>query len=146
MIKIGEEKAVTLTAVIVSIIIILILASVTIYFAIGEDGIISKSKQGIFAYKEQSIREKIELKLSSWNMQLIENNEEPTIESIINLAKEDTEIQEARQSVNNVILIVDGYQCEVNKNLEVVGNITVYNPNTTIKRTTRMLRSCTIER
>lgn len=146
MIKINEEKAVTLVALIITIILIFILGAVSLYFAIGDGGIISKSKQGISAYKEKSIREQVELKLTDWKMKLLNDNKDSTINNILDIAKDDSEIKQAMKNGNNLILIIDEYQCEINNNLEIVGNISIYNPETAITKATRSLEFCTIKR
>ena len=146
MVKIKEEKAVTLTALLITIIIILILSSVGIYITIGPNGIIEKSKQGVSAYTEQSIREKMELKLDEWQIEFVKSGEQITIGKIKKLAQEDEEISRIIENGDNLILIVDEYQCEIDKNLSIVGNITVYNPQTTIMKAKTNLEFCTIER
>lgn len=145
-VNIKEEKAVTLTSVIIAIILLIILSAVTFQFVVGPEGIIEKSKHGVSAYKEESIREKVELKMTDWNMELLKNNQTATMENILNLAKNDPEIQDVKQNTNNIILIIDEYQCEINTDLKIVGNILAYNPKTTIQREARTLEFCTIER
>ena len=63
--KIKQEKAVTLTAIIITIIVLVIIAGVSIYLFGGENGILSKAKAGVSEYKMQSLIEKIELKIGS---------------------------------------------------------------------------------
>ena len=59
--KVKENKGITLVALIITIIILLILAGVTINLVIGENGLITKSKQGIEASEISSIKEQAEL-------------------------------------------------------------------------------------
>ena len=146
MIQIKQEKAVTLTAVIIAIILILILAAVTVQFLIGPEGIIEKAKQGTSAYKEQSIRERLTLKLADWSIELLEQGEgESKIDTIIALAEKDSEVQNVTQNLNNIVFVMDEYQCEIDTDLNIV-SIQVYDPQTTLKRAPRMLEFCTIER
>ena len=146
MIKIKEEKAVTLTALIIAIIVILIIAGVTIYIAIGENGIITKSKEGVSAYTEQSVREKTQLKLNDWQMELLENNSPINIENIKKIAEKDEDISKVIENEDGLKLIIGEYQCQINDKLQIVGAITVYNPEATIMKVKANPAFCTIER
>lgn len=146
MIKLKEEKAVTLTALLVALIVIVIIGGVSLNIALGENGIFSKAKQGVSAYKEQSIREKLEVKLSDWNIELLAQNKEKTIENILNLANQDSEIKEASQNGNNILIVIDEYQLEINKNLEIIGDVTVYNQATALRKQSVPLEFCEVDR
>lgn len=61
MIKQKENKGITLVALIITVIILLILAGVTISLVIGENGLITKSKQSTEKYKEKEKIEKAQL-------------------------------------------------------------------------------------
>ena len=61
--KIKNTKGITLVALIITVIILLILAGVTISLVIGDNGLITKSKQGVEESEMASIKEKAELTL-----------------------------------------------------------------------------------
>ena len=56
-----KEKGITLVALVVTIIVLLILAGVTISFSLGEDGIFKKAKEGTEIYQNASKNEKVEI-------------------------------------------------------------------------------------
>lgn len=121
--KIKQEKAVTLTAIIITVIVLVIIAGVSLALFGGENGILSKAKAGVSEYKMQSLIEKIELKIGSISL---EKNGEVNLEDLINLKDTDNEITNAYMNGDNALLILnDEYQCEINPKLEVV-SITNY--------------------
>lgn len=61
MIKLKENRGITLVALIITVIILLILAGVALSLVIGENGLITKSKQGVSKYKEKEETEKAQL-------------------------------------------------------------------------------------
>ena len=64
--KFNKNKGVTLVALVVTIIILLILAGVTINMLLGENGIIKQATKSINETKKASLQEEIELTLASW--------------------------------------------------------------------------------
>ena len=61
--KLKNTKGITLVALIITVIILLILAGVTISLVIGDNGLITKSKQGVEESEMASIKEQAELTL-----------------------------------------------------------------------------------
>ena len=61
MINVRANKGITLVALIITVIILLILAGVTLSILIGENGMITKSKQGVEKYKDKSTDEQWQL-------------------------------------------------------------------------------------
>ena len=59
--KLKETKGITLVALIITVIILLILAGVTISLVIGDNGLITKSKQGVGEYQTRAEEEKAKL-------------------------------------------------------------------------------------
>ena len=62
---IKKNKGITLVALVVTIIVLIILAGVSINLVFGQDGIIKKSKSGSTAYSVASTREQIEIELAN---------------------------------------------------------------------------------
>ena len=61
--KSKTEKGITLVALVVTIIILLILAGVTLNLVLSNNGLITKSKQGVAKYQEASQNEQVDLDL-----------------------------------------------------------------------------------
>ena len=68
-----SDKAITLIALIVTIIVLLILAGVTINLAVNNQGIFNKAKTATGAYKMAGSREKIETLMSEYVMEKVTN-------------------------------------------------------------------------
>lgn len=58
-----RSQGITLVALVVTIIILIILAGVTIYFAMGENGIVTKARNSKQQYTKEEIKEKLSLKI-----------------------------------------------------------------------------------
>ena len=68
-----SDRAITLIALIVTIIVLLILAGVTINLAVNNQGIFNKAKTATGAYKMAGAREKIETLMSEYVMEKVTN-------------------------------------------------------------------------
>ena len=55
------EKGITLIALVVTIIVLLILAGVTLNLVLNNNGLIGRAKQGAAAYQNASLNEQVEL-------------------------------------------------------------------------------------
>ena len=75
-----QEKGITLIALVVTIVIMLILAGVTIAAVTGDNGLFSKAKQAAVEYEKEALRE--EMRLAILDKQL-ENSGEITRKRII---------------------------------------------------------------
>ncbi|MBO5478384.1 MAG: hypothetical protein J6A04_01500, partial [Clostridia bacterium] len=56
-----KEKGVTLTALVITIIVVLILAGITINLTVGQDGIITKAQQAAKEMKKTEIKDTMKL-------------------------------------------------------------------------------------
>ena len=56
-----EQKGITLVALVITIIVLIILATISITMVLGQDGLIAKSKQGANDYKDPAAAEQTEL-------------------------------------------------------------------------------------
>ena len=70
-----NNKGITLISLIITIIILVILAGVTITTLVGENGILNKSKEASEKYIEEQVKEKITLAIVDIQTQLRENEE-----------------------------------------------------------------------
>ena len=106
-----RSRGITLIALIVTIIVLIILAGVSINLLLGQDGIITRAKKGTEEYEKEAIREKVEIALADYNIDSITTNREEKVEGALNalLANytfEDIDIE------NNIGMIGD-YEIEL---------------------------------
>ncbi len=88
--SIKNNKAITLVALIITIIILLILAGVAINFAVGSNGIFNKSKKSVEKYEMEEAKEKIEISIQDLIMEKTQNGEDfPTLGEVVNKLMEE---------------------------------------------------------
>ncbi len=93
-IELNLGSAVTLIALVITIIVLLVLAGVTINLVFKNDGIFSTSEKGVSQYNKQEATEKLNLKITKAQMQTYaENKRMPTLQELANDLEIDTEIQ-----------------------------------------------------
>ncbi len=93
-IELNLGSAVTLIALVITIIVLLVLAGVTINLVLKEDGIFSASEKGVSEYNKQEATEKLNLKITKTQMQTYADNKRmPTLQELANDLEIDTEIQ-----------------------------------------------------
>lgn len=107
---IKQKKAITLIALIITIIILLILAGITLNLTIGQNGIITKAMQAGIDYSEQEAREKLELVLFDIQMDK-QINKQYDEEYLIQ------KLEQNGMRINNNIVIVDGWSFEIDKSI-----------------------------
>ncbi len=91
MLKTKEQKAITRIALIITIIILIILASVAIYLSLGNNGIFTKAKE---LTNKQEATDIINLKITTAQMNKYSGKQEmPTLKELSEILKEDDEIQ-----------------------------------------------------
>ncbi|MBP3256346.1 MAG: hypothetical protein J6M60_07705 [Clostridia bacterium] len=62
-----EQKGITLVALVITIIVLIILAGISITMVLGEDGLINKSKRGADNYSRAAAAEQTQLdNVNSW--------------------------------------------------------------------------------
>ena len=142
--NIKSSAGVTITALLVIIIILVILAGVTINSVMSSDGIIKKAKTATSAYKKETIREKLEIKLANLNFNKITTDgNKLTLDDLYDL--EDDEITVTEVSDGIALVYIDEYQCEIDKDLSII-SINPKQTENTIKKVKPNLTFCTIER
>ena len=70
-----KEKGITLIALVITIIVLLILAGITLSLVIGENGMINRSKQGGEEYTKASLKEELQLKIAEIEMETLAKGE-----------------------------------------------------------------------
>ena len=79
-----DKKGITLIALVITVIVLLILAGITIGVLFGDNGIITRSILSQFATEMQTIQEKVELKKQSNAMEIIQGGNTPLFEEKAN--------------------------------------------------------------
>lgn len=122
-----KDKGITLVALIITIIVLLILAGVTISLMIGNNGIINHAKNAGTTYKEASVREKLQLKILNLQTNILENEKRTAVlEDLEGFVLEDSknfdiEIQNVQIGITTAKVKIDGYIFEVDNKLNIIG-------------------------
>lgn len=105
----SKEKGITLIALIITIIILLILAGVTINVLIGDNGLFKTAKEAGEKYEKAAAREKLEAVLMLLQAEKLTNPEYNNQEYI------DNKLGENDIQIEGNIVTVDGWQFEINR-------------------------------
>lgn len=90
----ARERGITIIALIITIIVLLILAGVTINAVIGENGIIEQTKQAKEENQKQTAKEKINFKITEIQMKTYAKNQKmPTLQEVADGFCSDDEIE-----------------------------------------------------
>lgn len=87
--RLKSKKGITLIALVITIIVLLILAGVTIATLTGENGILTKSSEAKEQYSNEELKERLALAVQSLLVQKSYQGEEITAEKLKNQLKED---------------------------------------------------------
>lgn len=124
-----KNKGITLMALIVTIIILLILAGISIISLNGNNGLITKSKQAKEKYSISQAKEKLTTKLMQLQTEMINdegrNAKLDDINKLIdsNSKYYDKEIEDVKDKEENKLVKMSGYYFEVDSKLNILGNI-----------------------
>ncbi len=110
-----EKKGITLIALVITIIVLLILAGVSISAIQGEDGIISSAQESVDKNKNEGIKEQIKLELNDKKIEKKEALTDEEIKEIIESFDKDGEIKD-----NTYIETEDGQKVDITDLYEVV--------------------------
>ena len=110
-----KNKGITLVALVITIIILIILAGVSINLVLGKYGIVNRASSGTETYSEKQAKEKLEIELANMYIEKTTN---------INYNDEylTTKLSEKGFSVNGNIVIVDGYQFQIDRSVPQIMN------------------------
>ena len=121
--KLKNINGITLVALIITVIILLILAGVTISLLIGDNGMITKTKQGVEESEMASIKEQAELVRNEQGIRNFEENPQELTKSsyinALNVSFEDSIVEGSRVIVKDkkyAILVKSNLEIEVIKN------------------------------
>ena len=108
----NKERGITLIALIVTIILLLILATVSINLIWNDNGILDRAKTGAEEYKKASIEEKVKLILGDYMIESAIGTK--TIEEYLNEQKEKNELEEVTNNGDGTITVeVNGYEITI---------------------------------
>ena len=118
--KSKKERGITLIALVVTIIVLIILAGISINLMFGANGLIQKAKQAKIEYEESNIREKVEMLLSEYSMK--EKYDNIALLGFLQQKKMEQKIDKVIDKENGTIEIeLDGYIVVVQeKNLTII--------------------------
>ena len=112
--KIKEQKAITLIALVITIVVLLILASVSIAMLTGENGLLTKATNAREKNKEAEAKEKVGLILQEYAIPKYTEN--ANFEKFLIEKKKTKEIDEYERGQNDIWTIeLDGYAFDVNE-------------------------------
>lgn len=115
-----KNKGITLIALVITIIILLILAAVSINLLVGENGILNRAQTGATEYQRQAGKEKLELKVAGIDTdKLGKELRHATLEEIKTALDSDNEVESTRLESDILYVILVGYPFEytVDRNL-----------------------------
>ena len=110
--KLNNKKGITLIALIITVIIMLILAAITMNLVVGDHGIFGRAKEASFKNKMSAIAERWELYLGSYELENLgtANRKELYAGEILKsiIVDEELDIQDSQvQNIKELIPIVD---------------------------------------
>lgn len=112
-----KENAITLVALVITIVILLILAGVAISNLLGENGLINQAKLGKEKYAISEAKEKIELEITNLQVEQQSKGEGLTKEILTKINNEDIDV---RDTSNFPVEVICGkYKFEVDNNFQV---------------------------
>ncbi len=121
--KLKNKKGITLVALIITVIILLILAGVTISLLIGDNGMVKKTKQGVEESEMASIKEQAELVRNEQGIRNFEGNPQELTKSsyinALNVSFENSIVEGSRVIVKDkkyAIFVKSNLEIEVIKN------------------------------
>ena len=112
-----KEKGITLIALVITIVVLLILAGVSINMVLNNNGVISKSKEAVNRTKEESAKEKVGLMLSDYYMESLEKDID-----LVSFLEEQDGVNGATDNGDGTITVeIDGFDVVVDKpKLEII--------------------------
>ena len=117
---VANEKAITLIALVVTIVILLILAGVTITMTLGQNGLFTRAREGAAAYEESEVRDDLSMLITQYTW---DKASEKTDKSLGDYLKENgaTSVK-ANADGTTLEVTYKGYTFKVNKDSgEIIG-------------------------
>lgn len=112
-----KKTGITLIALIITVIVLLILAGVTINMVMGENGIFTKSQMGISNYKKSSTEEKVKIEINNYKIAKFEN---PDLKFDDFIAEDMNDSEISNLGEDGYKITLDNYDIYVNKEVSQI--------------------------
>ena len=127
MIKLNKNKGITLIALVITIIVLLILAGISIATLTGENGLLSKATTAKEETKKAEIREEIELAIAAIQAEELQKGNKVTLETLAGSEEEPGQLENskdlegitAKLNVEEITGEYKGYDYTIDKKLKV---------------------------
>ena len=96
MIKLNKNKGITLIALVITIIVLLILAGISIATLTGENGLLSKATTAKEETKKAEIREEIELAIAAIQAEELPKGNKVTLETLAGSEEEPGQLENSK--------------------------------------------------
>lgn len=111
-IKITAENGITLVALVITIVILIILATITVNFVFGENGLINRTQQGTEEYNKSDIRDRVTILQSEFLIDKAAGEED----DFANFLRKELQVGVTQDEEGNYNFAVDGWQVEATEN------------------------------
>ena len=111
-IKITAENGITLVALVITIVILIILATITVNFVFGENGLINRAQQGTEEYNKSDIRDRVTILQSEFLIDKAAGEED----DFANFLRKELQVGVTQDEEGNYNFAVDGWQVEATEN------------------------------
>ena len=127
MIKLNKNEGITLIALVITIIVLLILAGISIATLTGENGLLSKATTAKEETKKAEIREEIELAIAAIQAEELQKGNKVTLETLAGSEEEPGQLENskdlegitAKLNVEEITGEYKGYDYTIDENLKV---------------------------
>lgn len=115
-----NKRGITLIALVVTIIILIILAGVSISLVLGDNGIITRAKEAKSTYSQEAVREKVEMILAEYSAEEILENKD--LDDYLDKKQEEGKIEDYSNNGDGThTIILDGYEVKIKDDtLEII--------------------------
>ena len=123
--KIRNNKGITLIALVVTIIVLIILAGVSINLVLGDNGILTKAKEAKEESSEAQIKEKLQLAVQEY---LINRNtgDNTSLQDILRENIDESKIEEITENGKTAVVTYDGERIKIDLEKGTVGEDTPF--------------------
>ena len=121
----NKQNGITLIALIITIIVLLILAGVTISMIVGENGILNQAVESSIATENATVYEQLQLKVADYQMEEVTDNVE---ENVLERLKEDGYVNS--DNTVNVDVLIPNNDLKRGKGSLETGDVYVLEPRT----------------
>lgn len=107
-----RERGITLIALVITIVILIILATITVNFVFGENGLINRAQQGTEEYNRSDIRDRVTILQNEFLIDKATGEED----NFANFLRKELQVGVTQNEKGNYNFTVDDWQVEVTEN------------------------------